>query len=72
VDPATGVRDIEVVDALRAFEGHLHCGVYVHVVEGGVMSDGDAAETLVTEPPLTAETGDSAVATGASPGKAPA
>lgn len=46
VDPATGVRDIEVVDALRTLEGHLHCGLYVHVIEGGVVSLGDAAETL--------------------------
>ncbi len=47
VDPATGVRDIEVVDALRTLEGHLHCGFYAHVVEGGVAAVGDAAETLV-------------------------
>jgi uncharacterized protein YcbX len=46
VDPATGVRDIEVVDALRTLEGHLHCGLYVHVVDGGVVSVGDAVEVV--------------------------
>ncbi len=49
VDPTTGVRDIEVVDALRTLEGHLHCGLYVHVIAGGVVSVGDAAEALTPE-----------------------
>lgn len=44
VDPATGVRDIEVVQALRTLEGHLHCGLYVQVIQGGVVSAGDPAE----------------------------
>jgi uncharacterized protein YcbX len=41
VDPSSGVRDVEVVDALRQFEGHLHCGLYVHVAEGGLVAGDD-------------------------------
>jgi uncharacterized protein YcbX len=44
VDPTLGVRDVEMVDALRRFEGHIHCGLYVHVAAGGVVSMGDRAE----------------------------
>ncbi len=44
VDPTAGVRDVEMIDALRRFEGHIHCGLYVHVVAGGVVSMGDRAE----------------------------
>jgi uncharacterized protein YcbX len=43
VDPATGERDIDVVKALFDFYGHLHCGVYVHVAEGGMVAEGDVA-----------------------------
>lgn len=55
VDPSTGVRDIAVVDALRAHEGHLHCGLYVRVIEGGVTAVGDTAEAP-TDTPATAPT----------------
>lgn len=44
VDPDTGVRDVEMVAALRRLEGHIHCGLYVHVVAGGVVSMGDRVE----------------------------
>ncbi len=44
VDPVTGVRDIEVVEALRTFEGHLFCGVYVRILKGGVLVVGDTVE----------------------------
>jgi uncharacterized protein YcbX len=44
VDPATGERDMDVVRALHDHFGHLHCGVYVHVLEGGAIAEGDAAE----------------------------
>jgi uncharacterized protein YcbX len=44
VDPKTGERDMDVVKALFEHFGHLHCGVYVHVTEGGALAEGDVAE----------------------------
>jgi uncharacterized protein YcbX len=44
VDPQTGERDMDVVKALFDNFGHLHCGIYVHVTEGGVLAEGDKAE----------------------------
>ena len=46
VDPATGAADIDVVKALFDHYGHLHCGVYMHVTEGGDVAEGDAAAWL--------------------------
>lgn len=44
VDPTTGVRDIDLVAALHANYGHMLCGVYVSILEGGCIGEGDAAE----------------------------
>ncbi len=44
VDPATGERDMDVVAALHANYGHMFCGIYVSIVEGGRVGEGDAAE----------------------------
>jgi uncharacterized protein len=44
VDPATGARDIEMVEALRSNYGHLLCGLYLHVENGGLVRVGDRAE----------------------------
>jgi uncharacterized protein YcbX len=44
VDPRTGVRDLDVMGALKAHQGHIYCGVYAEVVEGGPVAVGDAAE----------------------------
>jgi uncharacterized protein YcbX len=46
VDPASGERDLDVVGGLHAQYGHLHCGVYLHVTEGGTIAEGDAAEIV--------------------------
>jgi uncharacterized protein YcbX len=46
VDPATGERDLDVVAALHAQYGHLHCGVYVDVLAGGVIAEGERAEII--------------------------
>ena len=40
VDPATGERDIDLVRALHDHFGHLHCGIYVTVTEGGDVGEG--------------------------------
>lgn len=42
VDPWTAQRDADVVGALRAAFGHIDCGVYARVVEGGAVADGDS------------------------------
>ncbi len=42
VDPQTAVADIDVVKALFDNYGHTLCGVYVHVVDGGRVTVGDA------------------------------
>jgi uncharacterized protein YcbX len=46
VDPATGERDLDLVAALHDHFGHLHCGVYLHVLEGGGIAEGDGAELI--------------------------
>lgn len=42
VDPATGVKDLEVVKALFDNYGHMFCGIYVHVTAAGRVGLGDA------------------------------
>lgn len=41
VDPVTAERDIEVVKALFDLYGHLHCGIYLNVTQGGRVAEGD-------------------------------
>jgi uncharacterized protein len=44
VDPATGLRDMEIpATLLRAF-GHQDCGVYAEVLSGGEIAVGDAVD----------------------------
>jgi uncharacterized protein YcbX len=43
VDPRSGVRDLDVMGALKARNGHIFCGVYAEVVEGGPIAVGDEA-----------------------------
>jgi hypothetical protein len=44
VDPTTGERDLDLVAALHASYGHLFCGIYVSIIEGGRIGEGDEAE----------------------------
>jgi hypothetical protein len=44
VNPITGERDIDLVAALHANYGHMLCGVYVSVLQGGRIGEGDEAE----------------------------
>ena len=46
VDPEAGVRDMDVVDALRTYYGHQYCGLYVSVTKGGALRVGDEAEFI--------------------------
>ncbi len=45
VDPATGVRDLQIPRALVAAYGHFDCGVYCRIVAGGSLGEGDALES---------------------------
>ena len=42
VDPDTGIRDLPVPRTLRDHFGHVDCGVYAEVIEGGAIAVGDA------------------------------
>jgi uncharacterized protein YcbX len=46
VDPTTAERDIDVVRALHDGFGHLHCGIYLSVTEGGTIHEGDTADFI--------------------------
>jgi uncharacterized protein YcbX len=46
VDPTTGERDFELVAALHGHYGHLNCGIYLSVTQGGTIAEGDRAEFL--------------------------
>jgi len=42
VDPAVGIRDLDIPTTLLRHLGHTDCGVYAEVVDGGVIAAGDA------------------------------
>jgi uncharacterized protein YcbX len=46
VNPDTAQRDIDVVPLLREHYGHVLCGLYAEVIEGGIISTGDAAQPI--------------------------
>ena len=43
VDPVAGVRDLDLVGALRSLYGHVYCGLYLRVSKGGRLAEGDVA-----------------------------
>jgi len=47
VDPATGLRDLEIPKTLMRHFGHVDCGVYAEVLVGGPLTEG---ETFAVEP----------------------
>jgi uncharacterized protein YcbX len=42
VDPATGIRDLPIPRTIMDTYGHMDCGVYAEVIEGGQIAVGDA------------------------------
>jgi hypothetical protein len=42
VDPATGIRDLPIPRTIMDTYGHMDCGVYAEVIEGGEIAIGDA------------------------------
>ena len=49
VDPTTAERDADIVKALFDSYGHMFCGIYIHVTDGGSVSVGDAVTTPQAE-----------------------
>ena len=47
VDPDLGVRDLDIPQALMRRLGHIECGIYAEVTEGGTVSVGDAVSSGV-------------------------
>ncbi len=41
VDPTTAIRDLDIPAELFRLYGHTHCGVYVQVIKGGTVREGD-------------------------------
>ena len=41
VDPATGLRDLDIPWTLDAHLGHRDCGIYADVIAGGALEVGD-------------------------------
>ncbi|MGL4728174.1 MAG: MOSC domain-containing protein [Bosea sp. (in: a-proteobacteria)] len=50
VDPATGIRDLQIPKALMRQYGHLDCGVYLRIIAGGSLGTGERLEHVT--PPL--------------------
>jgi uncharacterized protein YcbX len=46
VDPATAERDLDLVKALFDAYGHMFCGIYLNVTEGGEVGEGDVAAVV--------------------------
>jgi hypothetical protein len=44
VDPATGERDRDIPKALLEAYGHIDCGVYLRILDGGCLTEGDVFE----------------------------
>jgi len=48
VDPNSGIRDLDIITALRAITPNVNCGLYVHVIRDGIVRRGDTV-TRVAE-----------------------
>jgi len=44
VDPATGIRDLQIPRSLMQAYGHFDCGIYAEVLTGGSLAKGDSLE----------------------------
>lgn len=41
VDPATGIRDLQIPKALMQGYGHVDCGIYCRIIAGGTLGEGE-------------------------------
>ena len=44
VDPATGIRDLQIPKSLMEAYGHFDCGIYAEVLSGGSLALDDSLE----------------------------
>jgi uncharacterized protein YcbX len=51
VDPATGIRDMQIPKALMTHYGHVDCGVYLRIVAGGTLAPGERLELVAADAP---------------------
>jgi uncharacterized protein YcbX len=51
VDPATGLRDLQIPKALMQFYGHVDCGIYAEVLSSGALAAGDLLRAESAETP---------------------
>lgn len=42
VDPTSAERDVDLVKALFDHYGHMSCGIYLNITQGGAVTEGDA------------------------------
>jgi uncharacterized protein YcbX len=53
VDPDTGIRDLSIPRTLMKTLGHVDCGIYAEVIEGGTIAAGDRISVMPDpQPPL--------------------
>ncbi len=46
VEPRTGIRNMEIPKTLMQTFGHMDCGVYAQVIEGGTIAPGDTISRI--------------------------
>ena len=46
VEPATGRRDMDIVQTMRMRFGHIDCGVYARIERGGRIAIGDSVRLV--------------------------
>ncbi len=49
VDPATGIRDLQIPKSLMQAYGHFDCGIYAEVLSGGTLATGDSLDAEQAE-----------------------
>jgi uncharacterized protein len=54
VDPASGERDLDMLPLMRREYGHVDCGLYLRVIQGGRLCEGDATFLFPAHPEMRA------------------
>jgi len=52
VDPATGLRDLQIPKALMKGYGHVDCGIYCRIITGGTLSEGERLTVVEASEPV--------------------
>ena len=53
VDPVTGIRDLQIPKALMKGYGHVDCGIYCRIINGGTLSEGEWLTLVEVSEPAT-------------------